>query len=184
MQETLVRSSMQHVIDLLVADISSIRTGRASPGLVEGLEVVVYGGQQKLRLREVASITAPDTQLLVIEPWDKSIIGEIRKSLMEANVGLNPSIDGELLRIVLPPMTTEDREKYVKLLSGKLEGSRVSVRQIRGDAMHSIKKSHEAKEISKDERFAQEKKLQSITDEFIAKIESIGERKKTELLLV
>lgn len=184
MDETSIRGKMQQVVDLVASDVGGIRTGRATPALVEGLEIGVYGGTQKLRLIELATISAPDTQSLVIDPWDKSVIGEIRQGILAANIGMNPSIDGEIIRIVLPPLTTEDREKYVKLLSTKLENGRVMIRQIRGDAMHEIKKKFEVKEISEDEKFGQEKRLQEITDEHIAKIEEVGEHKKQELLQI
>ncbi len=184
MDESSARSKMQQVIDLVVGDIGGIRTGRATPALVESLEISVYGGTQKLKLIELATISAPDTQSLVVDPWDKSVIGEIRQGILAANIGMNPSIDGEILRIVLPPLTTEDREKYVKLLSGKIENGRVMIRQIRGDLMHEIKKKFEAKEISEDENFGQEKGLQELTDEYIKKIEEVGERKKQELLQI
>jgi len=121
---------------------------------------------------------------LVIEPWDKSIIGEIRQGIVAANIGLNPVIDAEILRISLPPLTSEDREKYVKLLSTKLENGKIMIRQVRGDFMHEIKKAFEVKELSEDEKFGQEKSLQEITDEFIDKIEEDGERKKQELLQI
>ena len=103
---------------------------------------------------------------------------------MEANVGLNPSIDGEVIRIAISSLTTEDREKYVKILSTKLENGKVMVRQVRADEMHEIKKKFEAKEITEDDRFGNEKKLQEITDQFIGKIEEMGEKKKTELLQI
>jgi ribosome recycling factor len=103
---------------------------------------------------------------------------------MAANIGMNPSMDGEIIRISLPPLTTEDREKYVKLLSAKLENVRIMIRQIRADAMHDIKKLFEEKELSEDEKFAQEKRLQEITDEFIDNINEIGEKKKQELLQI
>lgn len=182
MDESSVRDRMQQVLNLVTSDMSSIRTGRANPALVESLEVAVYGGTQKLKIKELGSINIPDAGMIVIDPWDKSIIGEIRQGILASNVGLNPSIDGEILRIVLPPMTTEDRERYVKLLSTKLENGRVMIRQIRGDAMHEIKKKFEVKEMSEDEKFAQEKRLQELTDEFIGKIDSAGEGKKQELL--
>lgn len=182
MDESSVRSKMQKVLDLVVADVGSIRTGRATPAIIETLEIPVYGGAQKLSLREIASISATDPQMLVIDPWDKSIIGEIRNGILAANIGMNPSIDGEIIRIAIPPMTTEDREKYVKLLSTKLENGRVMVRQIRGDIMHDIKDKFEKKETTEDEKFSQEKTLQQITDEFIGKIDEAGEAKKKELL--
>ncbi len=184
MDETSVRKRMQQVVDLVTTDIGGIRTGRAAPSLIEDLQVAVYGGQQKMKINELSTITAPDTQTLVIDPWDKSVIGEIKQGIMTANIGLNPSIDGELIRISLPPLTTEDRAKYVKLLSTKIENGRVMIRQIRGDTMRDIKKGFEDKEITEDEKFQQEKMLQESTDEFIEKIEKLGENKKQELLVL
>ncbi|MBI3396956.1 ribosome recycling factor [Candidatus Woesebacteria bacterium] len=184
MDETLVRQRMQQALELVASDIGGIRTGRATPTLIEGLEVAVYGGTQRLKIRELATIITSEPQLLIIDPWDKSIIGEIRQGILQANIGMNPAIDGEILRIVFPPLTTEDREKYVKLLSSKLENGRVMVRQIRSDVMHELKKKFESKEITEDENFAQEKKLQEITDEFVSKIEAAGEKKKQELLQI
>lgn len=184
MDESSIRSRMQKVLDLVVSEIASIRTGRATPSLVEDVEVMVYGGQQKLKVNELATITVPDAQTIVIDPWDKSIIGEIKKGLQAANVGLNPSIDGEVVRISLPPLTTEDREKYVKLLSKKLENGKVMIRQIRSEAMRDIKARFEKKEISEDEKFNQEKRLQEITDEFVKKIDEAGKAKEEELLRI
>jgi ribosome recycling factor len=184
MDETSVRSRMQQVVELVLADISSIRTGRATPAIIEGLSVAVYGGSQKLKIQELASISVPDIQTLVLEPWDKSIIGEIRQGILAANIGLNPSVDGEIIRISFPPLTTEDREKYVKLISTKIENGRVMIRLIRGEQMHDMKKKFEAKEVTEDERFVAEKKVQEITDEFIGKIEEAGERKSQELLSI
>ena len=184
MDENEIISKMQQVVELVASDVATIRTGRATPGLIEDLEVSVYGGQQKLKIQELATISAPDTQTLVIDPWDKSIIGEIKQGIMAANIGLTPGIDGEIVRISLPPMTTEDREKYVKLLSTKIENGRVMIRQIRGDVMHDLKKDFEERNITEDEKFGNEKRLQALTDEFIGKIEEIGERKKEELLQI
>lgn len=182
MDETSVKNKMQSAVDSLATDIAGIRTGRATPALVENIVVPAYGGTQRLRIQELATITAPDPTSIIINPWDKSIIGDIRKGILEANVGMNPSIDGEVIRIAMQPLTTEDREKYVKILSQKLETGRVSVRQLRADEMHEIKKKFEAKELTEDEKFGQEKKLQEITDLFIAKIEEMGEKKKAELM--
>ena len=175
---------MLQAVSLVIGDIGVIRTGRATASLVEGLELSLYGGTQKLKLQEVATISAPDAQTLNIDPWDKSIIGEIRQGILAANVGMNPSIDGEIIRISMPPLTTEDRDKYVKLLSTKLENGRVMIRQIRSEAMHELKKKFEAKELTEDEKFNSEKSLQGLTDEFIGKIEEMGEKKKQELLSV
>jgi ribosome recycling factor len=184
MDESDIRKRMGAVEELVTSDVAGIRTGRATSALVEDLRVVVYGGGQKLRINEVGTITTPDAQTIIIDPWDKSIIGEIRKGIETANIGLTPSIDGEIIRIVLPPMTTEDREKYVKLLGTKIENGRIMIRQIRGDAMKEIKDAYEEKEISEDEKFNLEKKLQVLTDEFVKRVEDVGKSKEEELLQV
>jgi ribosome recycling factor len=184
MDESSVRIKMQSALDAIVFDISGIRTGRATPSLVENIVCPAYGGTQRLKVMELATITAPDPTQIIINPWDKSIIGDIKKGILEANIGMNPSVDGEILRITMAPLTTEDREKYVKLLSIKLENGKVVLRQVRADEMHEIKKKFEAKEITEDENFAFEKKLQEITDEFVGKIEETGEKKKVELMQI
>ncbi len=184
MDETQIREQMQRVIDTVRQDISGIRTGRVTPSLVEDIMVEAYGGSSRLRIMELASITVQDAQTLLITPWDKQVIGEIRKGIEQANIGLNPVIAGEALRIVLPPLTAEDREKYVKLLHQKLENGRVSVRQARQDGMRDIKKGFEDKSITEDERESQEKKLQELTDQFIGQIDEVGKNKETELRTV
>ena len=182
MDQSIIRSKMQSSLEIVASDIAGIRTGRATPSLVENIVCPAYGGTQRLKVVELATISAPDPSQIIINPWDKSIIGDIRKGIAEANIGMNPSIDGEIIRITMPPLTTEDREKYVKLLSGKLENGKVIIRQVRADEMHEIKKKFEAKEMTEDEKFGNEKKLQEITDEFVGKIEEMGEKKKKEVM--
>lgn len=184
MDTTSLNNKFQKVLDVLSSDISGIRTGRATPSLVENIICPAYGGTQMLRVLELASITAPDTQTLVISPWDKSIIGDIRKGILEANVGMNPSIDGEIIRISFPPLTTEDREKYVKILSQKLESAKVMARQVRADEMQEIKKKFENKELTEDDKKDEEKKLQDLTDSFVSKIDEMGEKKKQDLMQI
>jgi len=184
MDEASIRQKMQQVVDLVVSDIGGIRTGRATPALIEDLVVAVYGGTQKLKIKELTTISIPDNQTIILDAWDKTIIGEIRQGILAANIGMNPSIDGEIIRISLPPLTTEDREKFIKLLSTKLESGRIMIRQIRGEGMKDIRTKFERKELTEDEKFEQEKKLQTITDEYIGLIEEIGSRKKQELLQI
>ncbi len=174
----------QKVLDVLSSDISGIRTGRATSSLVENIICPAYGGTQMLRVLELGSITTPDTQTIVISPWDKSIIGDIRKGILEANVGMNPTIDGEIIRISFPPLTTEDREKYVKILSQKLENAKIMARQVRADEMQEIKKKFENKELTEDDRKDDEKKLQDLTDSYVIKIEEMGEKKKQDLMQI
>jgi len=184
MDESSIRSKMQSALDTVTSDVAGIRTGRATPSLVENIICPAYGGTQRLKVVELATITAPDPSQIIINPFDKSIIGDIRKGIEQANLGMNPMIDGEIIRITMLPLTTEDREKYVKLLSGKLESGKIMIRQVRADEMHEIKKKFEAKEMTEDDRFANEKKLQEITDEFTRKIDEMGEKKKSELLQI
>lgn len=182
MDDSQLKQKMQSALEVTAKDMASVRTGRISPSLVETIVCPAYGGTQRLKVMELASITVPDPQTLLIEPWDKSIIGDIRKGILEANVGLNPTVNESYLRITLPPMTGEDREKYVKLLSTKLENGKIMIRQIRGDAMQAIKRDYESKTITEDEKFTKEKKVQEITDEYSRKIDEAGERKKQEIL--
>lgn len=184
MDQASISQKFQKVVDLVTSDISGIRTGRATSAMVENIVCPAYGGTQFLKVIELASITVTDPTMIVISPWDKSIIGDIRKGILEANLGFNPSIDTEVIRISVPPMTTEDREKYVKLLSQKLENGKVMIRQVRGDEMHEIKKKFESKEITEDEKFNDEKMLQELTDKFIGEIESKGEVKRQDLLQI
>src|SRR4030042_3529170 len=184
MDESSIRNKMQQVVNLVLSDISSLRTGRATSAVIDSLLVDVYKGQQKLKIQELATITSTDAQTLVIDPWDKSIIGEIRQGILSANIGLNPMVDGEIIRINFPVMTTEDREKYIKLLSTKLENGRIIIRQIRGEAMRDLKENFEEKQISEDEKFEGEKNIQKITDEYINRINEAGENKKKDLLQI
>jgi ribosome recycling factor len=181
MDEASVRKQMEGVLWVFSEDLTSVRTGRATPALVENIVVSAYGGAQRLKVLELATITATDPQTLTIEPWDKSIIGEIRQGILAANIGINPAIDSEIIRLSMPPMTTEDRERFVKLLGTKIEHARVMIRQIRGEIMKNLKEAFEEKKVSEDVRFAQEKKLQEITDEFVSKIDERGRAKEAEL---
>lgn len=184
MDQVSLNQKFQKVVDLVTTDISSIRTGRATSSLVENIVVPAYGGTQRLRVMELATIASPDPTTLTISPWDKSIIGDVKKGILEANVGLNPNIDGEIIRIVVPALTTEDREKFVKLLSQKIENGKVMLRQVRADAMGDIKKAFEAKEITEDENFAEEKELQNLIDKFVKILEEKEATKKSELLQI
>ncbi len=181
MDESQTRARMQQVLELVRGDVGSIRTGRATPALVEGIIIEAYGGASKLRVVELATISAPDSQTLVITPWDKTVIGEIKKGIDQANIGFNPVISGEVIRINFAPLTLEDRENYVRLLHQKLENGRLAIRQIRQDAKREKKEKHEKKELSEDEMIQQEKRLQEATDQHIAQIDEIGKRKEIEL---
>lgn len=178
------RSQMVKAIEVTRNDLSSIRSGRATPALVENIYISAYGGSQRLKLMEMATITTMDAKSLVISPYDPSVIAEIEKGILEANSGLTPIIDGEVIRISIPPLSAERRQEYLKLAKAKLESGKVMLRQIRQDAMKSLKKLEEDKSISEDEKEHGEKSIQELTDEMVAEVDAIGEKKEAELMQV
>ncbi|MFZ5366220.1 MAG: ribosome recycling factor [Patescibacteria group bacterium] len=179
-----VSPRMEKALEIIRAEISTIRTGRASPSLVENIVCSVYGGSQNLKVVELGMISASTPGAITIKPWDVSIIGEIRSGIQAANVGLTPIIDGEIIRIQIPPLSQERRQEFIKLLNLQLENGRVMIRQIRHDKMIDIKRAFEEKELNEDEKFRLEQDLQKLTDEFVEKIDEMGEKKEKELLTV
>jgi len=178
------KSKMGKILDVLRTDLSTVRTGRAAPSLVENIVINAYGGTQRLRVMELATIGASDSQTLVITPFDQSIIGEIQKGIAEANVGLNPVIDGQLIRISIPRLSEERRQELIHLMKQKLENGRIMVRQVRHEAMSDIKKQKDQKTISEDEVSRLEKEVQKLTDTLMEDIEGMGKKKEEELLQI
>jgi ribosome recycling factor len=172
------------VVEVIKVDLGTVRTGRASPALVENVVIHAYGGTQALKVVELAQITTQDSQTIVITPYDSSIIGEIQKGLMEGNIGLTPVIDGQIIRISIPPLTEERRQQLVALVNQKLEGGKVQIRQVRHEAMNEVKKQLNDKTISEDEMFHAEKDIQKLTDDTIAELDSLGKKKEEELLAI
>lgn len=178
------RDRMKKAVEVTQTDLSSIRSGRATPAIVEHIVIPAYGGSQRLKVMELATITTMDAKTIVIAPFDPSIIGEIGKGIEAANTGLTPIIDGEIIRITIPPLSEERRQEYIKLARAKGEGGRIMVRQVRQDAMRQTKKFREDGEISEDDQSHTEKKIQELTDEMIADLDGLLERKEQELLQV
>jgi len=179
-----MRQKMQKALMVLQEDLATVRTGRAMPSLVENVVVTVYGGAQRLRIKELATIAASDPQTLVLQPFDPSIAGEIQKGIMEANIGLTPSSDGNVIRISIPPLSQERRQELIKLMKQKLENGRISIRQIRQDARNIIRKQHNDKEISEEQMFTLDKEIQKITDEVMIPVDEMGNKKEQELLQI
>lgn len=179
-----IRPRMEKTLQILRDEVASIRTGRATSALVENIVCLVYGGTQRLKVVELGTITTPDPGTILIQPWDASIIGEIKQSIGAANLGLTPIIDGELIRIAVPPLSAERREEYIKLLHRHLENGRIMIRQVRHDKMAEIKRAFDEGELPEDDHFRMEKELQDITDEFIEKIDETGKKKEAELLVI
>jgi len=176
-----LEGKMDKVVDVFVNDIASIRTGRANPALIEDVEVEVYEGQ-KMRIKELGSITASDARTLVIQVWDQNVLKEVKNGLAAANLGFNPVVDGVVIRVSLPALTAEQRQDYLKLLSKKLEGVKVMIRNIRGGERRNLQEAEKNKEISEDQFHLDEKELQNVTDEYTKKLEEIGKKKEEEIL--
>ncbi len=179
-----VKTRMARTVDFVRGDIAAIRTGRATSTLVENIVIGAYGGTARMRIVELATISITDAQTIVITPYDQSIIGDIRRDIAAANVGLSPLIDNNLIRIVVPSLTAERRLEYIKLLHTKLEDGRVKCRQIRHDKMTELKRAGEAREINEDEQDKAEEDLQKMMDETMAEIETLGKIKEEDLMRV
>ncbi len=179
-----LRSKMDKAVAITRDDLGTIRTGKATPALVENISVAVYGGGQRLKIMEVATISAPDAATIVLQPYDVSIIDEIAKGLREAGAGLNPSVDGEMIRIAVPTLSEEQRKEYVKFARQKLEQGKVMIRQVRHEIMDMVKKMMDAKEISEDDKKRMEKSIQDVTDSKNKELDEMGDRKEKELLQI
>ncbi len=175
-----VKNRMDKIVAIFMEDIASIRTGRATPGLIENVVVTVYGGQ-KMKLIELGSIGVSDVRSLTFQPWDQGLVREISNGIAAANIGMNPVVDGQIIRMNLPMLTVEQRDDYVKLLGRKLEAARVMIRDARADFRNGLQKSKQDKTVSEDEFKKDEIELQKITDEFIGKLEELSKKKEVEI---
>lgn len=173
------RGDYDKIIEHLKFELSSIKTGRANPILVENIMVDAYG--TKMNLQQLASISIPEAKYILIQPWDKSISKDIEKAIISSNRGLNPINEGDQIRIIISPLTAEDREKLVKLLSQKLEKAKVSIRGIRDKVRENILKLEKNKEIGEDDRFRFQKEADEITNEYNEKVKEAGEKKEEEI---
>jgi len=168
--------------EVVVREFAGVRTSKASPALVENIQAEVYGSM--MRVRELASITTPEPRMLVIQPWDAGSLHPIEKAIQKANIGLNPNIHGKLIRLVMPELSQERREEFVKLSKRMAEEGRVAIRHVRRDAMEHLKKEKAAGTIPEDEEKHAEKELQKLTDQYIGKIDEHLAHKEKEIMTV
>jgi len=171
-------------ISSLKEDLKSIRTGRASPSLVENLTVETYGGQSKLRLLELATIMTEGASTISISPYDPSVTQDIEKAILKSPLGLTPSTQGVKIIIRIPSLNTEQREKYIKVVKEKVEEKKVTVRNHRDNSRRTIKNAFENKEMSEDEKYRLEKEIDVQTTKFMEKINIIKEGKEREIMEV
>ncbi|HDN79979.1 MAG: ribosome recycling factor [Chloroflexi bacterium] len=177
-----VRTRMDKAVQILRSDLMTMRTGRASPALLEKVKVDYYGSL--VPLNQIASISAPEPRLLVVRPWDINALPAIEKAILKSDLGLNPMNDGKVIRISIPRLTEERRKELVKVVSKRLEEAKVAVRNCRRDGLEELRELQKEKMITEDEFFRAKDKLQEITDEFIKKIDELGEMKKKEIMEV
>ena len=175
------KNKMAKVLGLFQEDIASIRTSRANPALIENIIVTVYEGASQLKIKELASITSEGPNTLLIQPWDPKVSKDIVRALGVSEIGLSVTVSGEVIRAIMAPLSTQRREEYIRLLKKRLESVRVMIRRIRAEERSEILGQKEAGEISEDEAFRLEEKLQELTDSQIDKIGQLGNRKVTEL---
>ncbi len=174
------RKDMEVSIDNLKHNLATIRTGRASTALLDNIFINYYGN--KTQLKKCSTISLPEANLMVVQPWDPSMLDQIAKTIQKSDLGLNPSSDGKVLRIIIPPLSEERRKQIVKLVKTEQESSKVSVRNIRRDYISKIKEAEKNKEISEDESKKGQKKVQEITDESIKAIDDFVVQKTDEIL--
>jgi ribosome recycling factor len=175
-----VEDRMNKSIKNLQKDFSTIRTGRANPAMFEGLRVNVYGSE--MPMNQVATISVPEPRLVVIQPWDRGNLSEVEKAILKSDLSVNPSNDGNLIRIQIPELTGERRKEYVKLAKQKAEDCKVSIRNIRRDGNDMIKSLEKEKEISEDDSKSAQERIQKITDKFIEDTQKLVDNKEKEIL--
>ncbi|MDR1788235.1 MAG: ribosome recycling factor [Treponema sp.] len=170
---------MKKTAAALKEGFAGLRTGRASAALFDKLRVDAYG--DKTPLNQVANISVPEARLIVIQPWDKSLMGEIEKAIRSSELSLNPSNDGKVIRIAIPPLTEERRKELVKVAKGQAEQSRVSIRNVRRDCNEELKKLLKESALTEDEEKKAGEELQKLTDSYIEKVNGILEEKEKEI---
>lgn len=177
-----VQKKMDRAVDALKREISNLRTSRATPALLDNITVDYYGTPTPLK--QIASISAPDARAIMVQPWDKRAIREIERSLLKSEMGFNPSNDGNIITVPIPPLTQDRRQELVKVLKRRIEDSRVSARNIRRDGVDTLRKLEREKAISQDENRRAQDQIQKATDAHIKIMEEIGDAKEAEIMQV
>ncbi len=176
------KHAFEKAVEYLHRELAVLRTGRATPALVEDISVDAYDAQ--MEIKGLASIQVPDAKTLVIDPWDKGLTRSIEKAIRDSGIGLSPVVDGDVIRIIMPPMTEDNRKQMVKIMKEKLEEARISVRAVRESTRDHIIKMEKDKDISEDEKFNLLDELDKITKEYTEDIGKIGASKEEEILTV
>lgn len=176
------KQRMEKAVEVVGQEFTKLHTGKATPALLDGIKIDYYGVNTPLK--QVANISAPEPRLLVIQPWDKSMLGEIEKTIMKSDLGFNPNNDGIVIRIPIPQLTEERRKDLVKIAKKIAEDGKVAIRNVRRDANEKLKKSEKSSDISEDEMHTGQEKVQELTDEYTQKIDEMLEHKEKEIMTV
>ena len=175
-------AKMKKAVEALRHHLNSIRTGRASPALIEHLHVEYYGSE--MPLNQLANISTPEARMLVIQPWDKGAMKAIEKAIQQSDLGLNPNNDGQVIRLAIPPLTEQRRKELVKLVKKEVEEQKVSLRNIRRDAQTDLKKLESDKQISEDELKRAQEKLEQVMAQYTKELDQLGHTKEQEVMEV
>ena len=170
---------MKRTIEVLVRELSTLRSGRATPALVEHIKIDYHGAP--IPLNQLASITAPEAKLLLIQPWDRSAIQNVEKAILKSDLSLNPISDGNVIRIPVPPLSEERRRELIKVVHKRAEEQRVILRNLRRDGIEKLRELEKEKEISRDEYTRASEQIQKLTDTFIEKVNEISRNKEAEI---
>jgi ribosome recycling factor len=176
------RQGMEKTLNHFRTELQSIRTGRASPAMLQTIKVDYYGSQTPLE--QIASVTAPQADLLMIQPFDINALEDIEKAIMKSDLGFNPSNDGSQIRVPVPPLSEERRKELAKKASERAEEARISIRNTRRSAKEKLKKLEQEENLSEDVRYSAEQDLQSLTDKYTNKVDQLVERKEEEIMQV
>lgn len=175
-----IEEKMEKTVAALRYELQGVRTGRASPALVERIPVEAYG--MTMSLNQTATIAVPEPRLITVRPWDASIISAIEKAIQKSDVGLTPNSDGKIIRLAIPSLTDERRRDLSKLVSKRVEEARVGLRNLRRDGLKELGDMEKDHTISEDEFFDAKESLQTLTDAYIAKVDEVGEAKESEIM--
>jgi ribosome recycling factor len=176
------RQRMEGALESMRREFATVRTGKASPALLDSVRVEAYGS--KMPLNQVGTVSAPEPRMLTIQPWDKGLVKEIEKAIREADLGLNPSNDGTVIRVPVPALTEERRKEFVRTLHKLAEEGRVAIRQARKDANDDVKHRQKDEGMSEDDVRREQEKVQKLTDQYIAKVDEILKHKEAEVMEV
>lgn len=177
-----VKPQLEKTIEYLKSELSGLQVGRATPSLLENLEVDAY--DQKMPLKDLAAIQTPEPRVIMIRPWDKEIIRKIESAIRNSNLKLSPVVDDDVVRLTIPPLSEERRKEIVKILQEKVEECRISIRRNREDVWREIQSLEQAKEISEDDRYKAKDELQKLVDEYNKKVEEMRKKKEDEIMTV